>query len=47
MKHLDFIKHELGIDYIVNPDLATARATEVLKTIVSILVNLSVERFKW
>ncbi len=28
MKHLDFIKHELGIDYIVNPDLATARAIE-------------------
>ncbi|NLV87995.1 MAG: Trk system potassium transporter TrkA, partial [Tissierellia bacterium] len=28
MEQLDFIKHELGIDYIVNPDLATAQAME-------------------
>ena len=28
MEQLDFIKHELGIDYIINPDLATAQAIE-------------------
>lgn len=30
MKQVDFIKSELGIDYIVNPDLATAIAIERL-----------------
>lgn len=28
MKQLDFIKTEMGIDYIVNPDLATAQSVE-------------------
>ena len=28
MEQLDFIKSKLGIDYIVNPDLATAKAIE-------------------
>lgn len=28
MEQLDFIKNEMGIDYIVNPDLATAQAIE-------------------
>lgn len=28
MQQLDFIKYELGIDYIINPDLATAKAIE-------------------
>lgn len=28
MKQLDFIKSEMGIDYIINPDLATAQAIE-------------------
>ncbi len=28
MTQIDFIKDELGIDYIINPDLATARAIE-------------------
>lgn len=28
MEQLDFIKDELGIDYIINPDLATAQAIE-------------------
>lgn len=28
MEQLDFIKSELGIDHIVNPDLATAQAME-------------------
>ena len=28
MEQLDFIKEEMGIDYIVNPDLATAKAME-------------------
>lgn len=28
MQQLDFIKHEMGIDYIINPDLATAQAIE-------------------
>ncbi len=28
MEQLDFIKMEMGIDHIINPDLATAQAIE-------------------